>query len=262
MQHKRMKVLGLLGATTVATLFSAGEASAIEFALDTFEDQQYDDTQDLSISRNASSGTTVNQTISDSGTNNILGGERFAELTKTNNGGAALDSYTTTGIVLTDENQNNVTNESSDGTLSLTYDNFSNVDLTGGGTNTGILFETFGSDQGQLTFKISNGNANYSQTEDFANATTNGRLFLSYSDFGASSSDLQSVDQINLDLSSSGANEDVGLDSIGFVESENSDLPQSSNPNPVPFEAETSIGLALLGAWGAWKRWKSKQQAS
>jgi len=46
---------------------------------------------------------------------------------------------------------------------------------------------------------------------------------------------------------------------IGFAPDINSEIP---DPSPVPFEAETSIALALLGSWGAWKRWKSRRTAA
>ncbi|AFZ43072.1 hypothetical protein PCC7418_0857 [Halothece sp. PCC 7418] len=37
------------------------------------------------------------------------------------------------------------------------------------------------------------------------------------------------------------------------------DVEDPNDPQAVPFEAETSIALALLGGWGAWKRWKSRR---
>ena len=35
--------------------------------------------------------------------------------------------------------------------------------------------------------------------------------------------------------------------------------PGDTIPQPIPFEAETSIALALLGSWGAWKYWRKRR---
>ena len=93
-----------------------------------------------------------------------------------------------------------------------------------------------------------NGNVRIALTEDditSAGIDTDGRYFEENTNF-----DFTQVTGIRYQgrLSASG-NETItaSMDSMGF--------------EAVPFEAESSIGIALLGAWGAWKRWQSKAKA-
>ena len=50
----------------------------------------------------------------------------------------------------------------------------------------------------------------------------------------------------------------TGIRFTASLQGNNSVLVRSMGFERIPFEAESSIGIALLGAWGIWKRWKKQ----
>jgi hypothetical protein len=50
----------------------------------------------------------------------------------------------------------------------------------------------------------------------------------------------------------------TGIRFTASIQGSNSVLVDSMGFERIPFEAESSIGIALLGAWGIWKRWKKQ----
>ncbi|MFB6274910.1 MAG: hypothetical protein ABEI32_02025, partial [Halothece sp.] len=167
-------------------------------------------------------------------------------------------------------------------TVQLGYDgNDSNSDLKKTGLNAdfapsenkGLKFKIFSADSRSeisVTLFSDNGNDSVSINNfGLENTPNDNNLFFSFTDsslgeatFGSFSgngsyNDISAV-QIELTTNNDNLNSSnsIGVEAFGATPSSDTTL------EPVPFEAETSIGLALLGAWGAYKRWKNKQKAS
>ncbi|MDR9405373.1 MAG: hypothetical protein RI580_18290 [Halothece sp. Uz-M2-17] len=249
MKHKPMKLLGLLGVTTAATFVGVGEAYAVPVALDTFE---------VSSPQVTPSSPTTDVTGS---TNEIIGGSREVEL----NSGAQTSSSVSSGE-LEVNSDNDSTGGTDIGSVTLYYDGtadgsfvnntngLGSLDLTDSGNNTGIKFEVT-----ELFFAEVDMTLYESDGTPFnATKSINGSdIFFEFaSDFsGFDATDLGAAE---LTLSGSNASQSPSIGAIGATPS----IGDPVDPAPVPFEAETSIALALLGGWGAWKRWKTRHAQS
>lgn len=108
-----------------------------------------------------------------------------------------------------------------------------------------------------LTVEDQNGDV-ADTTEYFSTASTSADLNFNFAEDFAEGTFGTGVDQVDL-------NNLVRFD-LFYELPANADVtlnPIRTQAQPMPFEAETSGGLALLGGWGVWKRWKNRRtQAS
>lgn len=240
MKHNVATLLGVVGVTTATTLLGVGEASAI--VLDNFN-----------TDHDVLAGGT--DTISNS---NIFGGVRKVDMN-----GASADSRTLSGDSgsANDRLVFNVDDSTTTAqTLTLRYDGNS-ADATTLVEN-GISATDFG--RGVL-FKDVSGNARI-DVSLFSGVGNEGTaastftftrtlaedIFLSFEDdftFGGSFNEKTvTAAQFSItELDQGGTN--PRLSSFETV------------PEAVPFEAETSAALLLLGSWGAWKYWRKRNQS-
>jgi len=250
MKHKPIKFLGVLGVITTATLIGAGEASAI-VALDTFDNPS----PNLSVTTG-----TDNNSAPESGST-MLGDERDTIATVTTNPLGGSLSVTTSGngfsvIDLDTGVQGTVTYQydGADGSPSLSTDGLTSIDITEGGDNDGLLFNIFSTDLNvafDMTIYSNAGSNSSNLVETF---DSSGEVFFNFAEFSGNA-DFTNVSAVQLGISSTNNQAfDTAFTSIAFTPDPNS--------TPIPFEAETSIALALLGSWGAWKRWKSRRTAA
>jgi len=253
MKHKPIKFLGVLGVITTASFMGAGEASAI-VALDTFDiDQELTD----SDGGGSASGPPVNES-DEALVNSILGGEREATLTAVSaDADLRTGDFTPPGDVFILDNAS-----FGEGTATLLYDGVGSTglggfDVTEGGDNSGLLFAINSiSEEGELSVTIEDTSNNTSTgTKTFT--ASDAEVFFDFtSDFtGTPGANFASVFSVKLDVAGDGSSKDVVFDAIGFADPGETIPPAA----PVPFEAETSIALALLGSWGAWKYWKKRR---
>ena len=237
MKHNVGTLLGVVGVTTAATLLGVGEAKAVVLAIDDFNDGAFFETLSPTVG--------ADFTDTQSGLS-VLGGTRtvFSEVTSV---GAVNNSNVN---VNTTFNQFNL-NEGSgiDLETTITYDaggsGLGGIDFSG---RSGIEFDTISSVglEANITLTDTNGNTS---TSPVASSITGSTTLFKFSDFTSSGSfNLASIDKVDAVLDSPGA----GVSStIGNV---------NAPMEPVPFEAETSAALLLLGTWGSWKYWKKRNQ--
>jgi len=246
MKHKPIKFLGILGVTTAVTLVGVEEAQAI-IAVDTFD-----------VTHEVQDNTANNGPATDTASgSSILGNNRQISLDATNVVGStgpatiALDSSLIQDQGFGDR-----------GILTLTY-SFSALDVTQGG-NKGFLFELNSASADGINFDVTlTEDDGDTSTASFTDTDFSDDVFLEFADGSTSADesfennlsafDFANVIGLELTISTTNNGGDFQADAIGFT---------PSKTTPVPFEAETSIALALLGGWGAWKRWKSRRTAA
>ncbi len=253
MKYKGMKVLGLLGATTVATLVGAEQASAI-VSVDDFSDtdQGVIDNNPFGSDNEADSAAFSNS--------DILGNDQRDLLVKGDSSSDTIQAQ----VDSSNKNLSISTNSGDSGTFTLTYDGdgdatsltkdgFDDFDITQNGANDALFFDVIDTDTNtNLTINLysNDGTENASLTDSFGGSTGEQQFELSSFTDNTGNFDPESVSaiQYEIDVADSG---DLGFQQTGF-----------NSTTAVPFEAETSIALALLGSWGAWKYRKNRRTQS
>lgn len=228
MKHKAIKLLGLVGVTTTATLMGGAQASAI--TIDDFSQNQ-------TVTSNTSNTTDVTGT--DNSGSGYIGGTRTVTvqgedpntIVDINNGAFTFD---------TDPQDPNPL-------ATLTYDDGGNglggIDLTDGGNSNQLTFESL-EGQGEITVSIENG-SNESDSFTFSNIPDGQDESLSLNNF--SDSVVKNADTVELTFDeTTGGTTNLTTDQVSTTE-------------PVPFNTQSWIGLAFLGSWGAWKYWQRKR---
>lgn len=223
MKHKAVKILGLVSATTAATLMGGAQASAI--LIDDFSQEQ---------------GVTSNGDINtdEDGTDNTGNGYIGSERTVTVQG----DATDTEVDINNGEFTFDTDPQNSDPVATLTYDNFGTEDLTDGGSSNQLTFKSL-SGQGEATVSIENGSQE-SDSFTFDNLNNPQDESVSLSNF--SDSVVQNAEEVELTFDEeSGGNTNLTADEV--------------STEAVPFNTQSWIGLALLGSWGTWKYWQRKR---
>jgi hypothetical protein len=252
MKHKPIKLLGVLGVITTATLIGAGEANAVTFQLDTFADE--------TTGGNPATGLSVTGIGTDSGSAssvNSFGFNRDETLEVT---GTNTNTATTSNIANNELDVQVASNNFA--TTTLSYSNFTDFDFTQGGSNDVLrftaddssTFNPFG--EAEFTVTFDDGSTSDTVTKPFENPDFNSEpeenLDFFFSEF--SGVDFTSIESVEYQIDSVQGGQNYRLSEPVLV----------TNSTPIPFEAETSIALALLGSWGAWKYWRKRrtQQAN
>ena len=104
------------------------------------------------------------------------------------------------------------------------------------GTPADNTLELSSADNGDIFIALSEGDIKAGGID------TNGRFFESNPHFDYTQ--VSGVEITTLTSNTSGSSTQTTIGEVGFEQ--------------IPFEAESSIGIALLGAWGVWKRWKKR----
>lgn len=258
MKHNLGTLLGVVGVTTATTLLGVAEAQAILLI------------DDWSVDHSVGEGNaeTVGSSSDDSlsgGT--IFGGFRGVDMT----GAEGPDSITTAGTVLGNvgESLEFVTgSQTNDRMLRLVYaGNQGGSNSVGDPANSSISATDFLSEGSGILFNRVSGNFKLGVTL--------------YNDGSGSATATQDISRTNrqpvffdfdTDFSyslSSGKTQNDLLSNVGGFEFKITELEDGgTNPvignvqvgEPVPFNAESWIGLALLGTWGSWKYLKKRNQ--
>lgn len=259
MKYKGMKLLGLLSATTAATLAGAGEAKAIDpVALDTFE---------VSGDEVTASDPTTSSVGS---TDEIIGGSREVTLLSDDSPSTNETSAQVVNGLLNLQSDNSIPDKFAgevrldfDGSDDGSFDNsgLGGIDLTDGGNNNGIKFEAendpFFADA-TVTLFSDNGSFQVDRTKSFEGDSA---IFFDFdTDFSGDTNNFNpgNLSAARITLTADANSQNPTIAAVGATQS----IDDPVDPEPIPFEAETSIGLALLGAWGSYKYWKRKQKAS
>ena len=242
MKKKPLKVLGFLGATTAATLMGATSASAI--VIDNyFSEDAEDGTQTVDASETDDYDAAEND--------EIFGGTRTVDMTN------ALEDEDANDTTVIGDGEFEFVTGAADGerTVTVSYEDDDGQNFAEAGSGIGFneisgSLETGEEDDG-LEVTIS-GNA-----DSTATATVNrfrgdaDSLFLSFEDDFEDASDdlLEEVREVDISLTTPDGGEDPFI--VGSTEVTDAD--------PVPFNTQSWIGLALLGSWGTWKYWQRKR---
>jgi hypothetical protein len=274
--NNAMKLLGVVGVTTATAFMGMGEARAIKI-VDTFDTDHF-------LSED---GGTQNV---DASTSEIVGGERNVEYFETPNSfgegftQAGFSSPATNGEEILRLNVGSSLQAQS-GSVNLTYDGndsstaFNNsglgadgfgIDFTESDTNQGLKFRIFSPESADLTVTLwSNGGTDTANiTFDLNNTPSDDFLFFGFDNTAPANDgvfntdpnfDFADISAVEINLSFPGqvsANREVGIEAFGATPDRDTPIDVAA----VPFEAETSAALVLLGGWGAWKYWKRRKQ--
>lgn len=262
--NNAMKLLGVVGVTTATAFMGMGEAKAAVIAIDTFEVEQTFGP----VSNDVQTTDTVNQ--SDAGlTNSILGGTRETTF-EVEAGSTSFGDQASLAI----GNQSRVLSIRESGDLNVKanllfdeggsgFNNGNGIDITSGGDNTGVLFEnldTRGNDEVEIFLTLTDTDGDLSTIGGTFSDIQDQNVFLNFSNLDASLNQ-DKIFSANLFTSSVGTDNSIDYEAFGFAPNIDSSIP-SGDPEAeaVPFEAETSVALAFLGAFGAWKYWKRRKE--
>ena len=284
MKRKTIKILGIFGVMAVG-IMGTSPVKAIPVVVDPFNAEH-----DFSAT-----DTSTPKTDQPTGLD-IIGGERDVHL-DVNNVSGFQGAVTRAGQVTQGGNLflSNFTG-STVSTLSLTYDGSDGsadprpnttpgggfdtdglnsglgIDVTDGGINNVFTIEGFNSDSDLVNLTIELYDAHGEMRDvnfdfrtpteiDFTIALTEavilGGVDTTDDNVGSDTSD-------NLFFESNSANTNFDFTQVTAVKFQSIVGGQSNYSaeglrfERIPFEAESSIGIALLGAWGIWKRWKKQ----
>ena len=223
MTQKTLKLLGLVGATTAATLMGANAAHAI--LIDDFSENQ---------TVNSNNNLSNDVTDIDSSGNGYIGGSRTVTV-QGDQPATTVDINNDTFTFDTDPLDSNPL-------ATLTYDSIGGQDLTDGGSANQLTFGSL-SGQGEITVSIENG-SNESESFTFDNISSAPDESLSLSSF--SDSVVENAETVELTFNeTTGGTTNLTTDQVSTT--------------AVPFNTQSWIGLALLGSWGTWKYWQRKR---
>lgn len=265
--NNAVKFLGALGVATATTLIGAGEASAVQiFNLDTFDDPATNQTvQDNDADGTPVVGSPVSLTT---GTTS----SEYLPLTRTltvDTVVEASDDQFDPAAIVAGGFLDLLLSSSGEATFNVTYKPEApetTFDLLGGASmmQTDLIVTldiTESPDEFvPVTLSITDADGDEASViknvDAVAGATTVAFDFandfpLDTFGMGAGEVDLTQTEHFDLFFNLSGSalqGSDVQLNQIHTEVGE-----------PVPFEAETSAGLALLVGYGAWRRWKSRR---
>jgi len=241
MRNNLMKLLGIAGTTAVAPLIGAGAAQAI--VIDNFNDDPNNSVTAGNATEFTRSGSLggardADNTNSDSGQLNfgksINGTERFEF--STGSSGSTFEAF--------------LRYDGSGDDPALNNNNLSSLDFS---NQRGILFSgVAGEATLETTLFSDNGNNTISANQSFNISRNNAQdIFFSFSnDFtGDSAFSLSDVDGVEVRIQ-----EDSGGGS-------NPIIARADTTSAVPFEAEGTMGVVALGAYGFYRYRKQRKQA-
>ncbi len=247
-----LQLLGTLGTATVAGLMTAGEANAI--IIDDFN------TETQTVQADQTQTTFDIPGVTDTDGPTAFSGTDLANALRELKTEQTNTQSSNVGIIGTvNSSDNGLLNVSSDvsvdGVTTLTYTPSSGTfDLTDGGNisleRLAFGFDIISSDLDglDLTAAITSGTQTATFTNTLPAAPPTLRAIFEVSDFTNNENvNFAIVDEIVFTLDTP-AQGQLSLDTIEAF--------------AIPFEAETSAGLALLGSWAVWKRWKSRRSSA
>jgi hypothetical protein len=261
--NNAMKLLGVVGVTTATAFMGMGEARAIVI-VDTFDNGQ----------------TTLfgnNNQFTDN-PNEILQEQRDIQTTSSGSGqvqtGATQGNDEILQVFSFDiGNADTVTlnYDGIDGSTGLDTSGLgttgNGIDFDESGTNQGLKFRLFNpTDQSDLDVTLySKGgsesvNASINLLPSNIDSGNSENLFIGFNSGGDTqfstnnNFDFADISAVQIELTT--LNNPVGIEAFGAVPDRDTPIDVAA----VPFEAETSAALVLLGGWGAWKYWKRRKQ--
>lgn len=237
MKYNLGTLLGVVGVTTAATLLGVGEAQAI-ILIDDFSEGAFDETLTAAVGNNF--------TVTKTGLSSVLGGARtvFSEVTSVTGGGNNSSVNVNTG------NKEFNINEGSGVNLEtlITYDSdgtgLGGIDFSG---QSGIRFNTISSVGLQTDITLTD-LSGFTSTLGSSSVTGGTSVFNFGSFTGDPGFNLAEINKVEVSLFSEGTGVSSTIAQI------------DSPPEAVPFNAESWVGLALLGTWGSWKYLKKRNQ--
>lgn len=237
MKHKAIKLLGLVGATTTATLMGGAQASAITI-------------DNWTTTQNASAAQPSPETASGGG---IFGGTRTVNL-----GGALTGTDNDEVIIQNGTFEFNTGAAGGERTAILSYNDPSGQNFAAAGSGirfpkvSGFLEDSSGSPGSGFKVTLSDGGSATASANLDARRNNPEEIFFDFQDdFGVgnpSSSFLTSVKDVEISITTPDGGQDPFIEGTAEVTGE-----------PVPFNTQSWIGLAFLGSWGAWKYWQRKR---